>query len=634
MNSSYAVEGATVSMPKSLHGILPAENVEGDGGSQETESQLDIVIVRWGLNPHSFSSDEKISSIVLTMEIFSRGKQLLVKNTEEPFRMVLDRKISPDADLDVSGGRRRLRDISGGQESSVGIEKFHIVSCAPEERRRESLVPCVLNGSNANDASNVTFLPRKVPTRCHETQIRYVGIATGFNLGGVIYSIVLLSRSKQRRTHSLLKVERNDVDAIIVLIIMQLLCCAAQVSILVTCHIGGTHFFLSQMFLLFATCLVVATQFAWFISSAIVAHKVKGAYCSRFLLLGSFRGVIFALPSLSFMIAACNTSNIFSNILLPSVGTALDRSGLSDSGLSSAVPAAPLTDFVSFKRMSNATTLVKCRTGVSGMVFNFHAPPLPRPAPESVPTCQFWDVANKSWSTEGCHVEEIRENEVVCACSHLTDFGVGITQSFGNSASRIASVFTGSVPPESVLTNWFIVVILGIFVSAFIFAGFQAWLHDRKLKYRRALIAKSFIALSAISKWKRKALIAKRGYAKTRMDPKEIAYIRERVAETEMFVRERNINRRCLLRRRAPVKLRAGDGHERRHRRGRRVSLAYYAQARALRHEGVCSMFLFLLSHKHEVLALFHEAKWYTRDLQITVLYTNMPQTFGGGVNI
>ena len=109
----------------------------------------------------------------------------------------------------------------------MGIEKFHIVSCAPEERRRESLVPCVLNGSNANDASNVTFLPRKVLTRgCHENQIRYVGIATGFNLGGVIYSIVLLFRSKQCRTHSLLKVEQNDVDAIIVLIIMQfLLCC-------------------------------------------------------------------------------------------------------------------------------------------------------------------------------------------------------------------------------------------------------------------------------------------------------------------------------------------------------------------------------------------------------------------------
>ena len=76
MNSSYAVEGATVSMPKSLHGILPAENFEGDGGSQETESQLDIVIVRWGLNPHSFSSDEEISSIVLTMEIFFERKAI------------------------------------------------------------------------------------------------------------------------------------------------------------------------------------------------------------------------------------------------------------------------------------------------------------------------------------------------------------------------------------------------------------------------------------------------------------------------------------------------------------------------------------------------------------------------------
>ena len=37
--------------------------------------------------------------------------------------------------------------------------------------------------------------------------------------------------------------------------------------------------------------------------------------------------------------------------------------------------------------------------------------------------CRFWHPVQLAWSTDGCNTSATDEGELLCVCSHLTEFG-------------------------------------------------------------------------------------------------------------------------------------------------------------------------------------------------------------------
>ena len=59
--------------------------------------------------------------------------------------------------------------------------------------------------------------------------------------------------------------------------------------------------------------------------------------------------------------------------------------------------------------------------------------------------CLFWDGDSKTWSGEGCETsKETNDNETVCYCDHLTDFGGGGPPNEGKNV-RLSLVSLSSV---------------------------------------------------------------------------------------------------------------------------------------------------------------------------------------------
>ena len=40
------------------------------------------------------------------------------------------------------------------------------------------------------------------------------------------------------------------------------------------------------------------------------------------------------------------------------------------------------------------------------------------------PTCVFWDVAQNSWSSDGCRLVSTSDTATECQCQHLTNFAI------------------------------------------------------------------------------------------------------------------------------------------------------------------------------------------------------------------
>ena len=132
-----------------------------------------------------------------------------------------------------------------------------------------------------------------------------------------------------------------------------------------------------------------------------------------------------------------------------SSGTVIDGSGLTDSGLDQVVTPQIVHETVTFNVIGNETEIV-CNEEVPQLLLNFSCPSEFIYWKElTLPKCQFWDKETKSWSTEGCYVDDIRGDEVVCACSHLTDFGVGLHSSLERSVKRIALIKEGTEKRKS-----------------------------------------------------------------------------------------------------------------------------------------------------------------------------------------
>ncbi len=53
-----------------------------------------------------------------------------------------------------------------------------------------------------------------------------------------------------------------------------------------------------------------------------------------------------------------------------------------------------------------------------------------------VPACMYWDDIAYDWKYDGCQIQNVSSTDVICGCSHLTDFSVGISQSIPENNSQ------------------------------------------------------------------------------------------------------------------------------------------------------------------------------------------------------
>lgn len=71
---------------------------------------------------------------------------------------------------------------------------------------------------------------------------------------------------------------------------------------------------------------------------------------------------------------------------------------------------------------------------------------------ETQPTCRYWDVAAKNWSTDGCRMTSLvvgddpREGRIVCACDHLTEFAV-VSNVRSSASDEPSSIRSPHIPP-------------------------------------------------------------------------------------------------------------------------------------------------------------------------------------------
>ena len=90
---------------------------------------------------------------------------------------------------------------------------------------------------------------------------------------------------------------------------------------------------------------------------------------------------------------------------------------MTDRGINSSVISVMLSDL-----SSGNETIVK---GLDDLI-NITLPLVDRLGSSDRPECVFWNVSEMDWSTEGCSVQEVRVESIVCGCNHLTDFAVAL----------------------------------------------------------------------------------------------------------------------------------------------------------------------------------------------------------------
>ncbi len=59
---------------------------------------------------------------------------------------------------------------------------------------------------------------------------------------------------------------------------------------------------------------------------------------------------------------------------------------------------------------------------------------------QNIPVCMYWNDADLAWKYDGCAIQNITSTSVICGCSHLTDFSVGVQESESSSNSIFSKI--------------------------------------------------------------------------------------------------------------------------------------------------------------------------------------------------
>uniref|UniRef100_A0A7I4Y1W5 Latrophilin-like protein 2 n=2 Tax=Haemonchus contortus TaxID=6289 RepID=A0A7I4Y1W5_HAECO len=103
----------------------------------------------------------------------------------------------------------------------------------------------------------------------------------------------------------------------------------------------------------------------------------------------------------------------------------------------------------------------------------------------SNPRCVYWNLNNKTWSTDGCRLISTNDDATQCACNHLTSFA--ILMDVSGQVSRYAGTMSAALDVVSIIGCALSVVCLAL--SLFVFTFFRSLYNVRNTIHRNLCLS-------------------------------------------------------------------------------------------------------------------------------------------------